>query len=356
MGNKKQSPKAVENKRRVERESHAIYVAFVAAALGFIVAYLTLGDESSLFGRNSVGFRAAIIVALASFVIFTIVRRNYYQQNTEELTKHRTRLQQVGWAAEQLSLAFVYSITGFLFTLAIFFVINSSFVDLQLDRLSSALLVALFVALSGYVQYLLAKSLDAVQLSSMLGVFLVSGILTSMMTANDPHWWELHFSALGAGSGVSGYAFNGTLILAGLAIAAVAGFVGNDFAKIQTKHPEFQGVRTRLIRVFMVLLGLFLACVGLFVYDVHPTIHDSAAGGMAVMFVALSAGLPWIAPAFSRAFFTLSYAMMLAILFGYWLLAGIGYISLTMFELTCAAVIFGWIIVFIRQVAAYKKA
>ena len=106
----------------------------------------------------------------------------------------------------------------------------------------------------------------------------------------------------------------------------------------------------------MVLLGLFLACVGLFVYDVHPTIHDSAAGGMAVMFVALSAGLPWIAPAFSRAFFTLSYAMMLAILFGYWLLAGIGYISLTMFELTCAAVIFGWIIVFIRQVAAYKKA
>lgn len=353
MANKK---KAVAQKQadhqQVDSESRAIYVAFAAAVAGFLVAFVTSAMESAFFGKNSIGFHAAVLVAIVSFVIVIAVRRTYYQKQGKKLST----LQKVNVWAEQLSLAFVYSMTGLLLTLAVFFVINQSFVGLDLDRFSAALLVALFVGLAAYVQYLLARSMDAIQLSSVLGVFLVSGVLTSMMTASDPEWWQLHFSSLGAGGGVSGYAFNGTLIIAGLSIAAVAGFVSSDFAQIQTKRPEFQAVRTKLIRVFMVLLGLFLACVGAFVYNVHPEIHNSAAGGMAIMFVALAAGLPWIAPAFSRAFFTLSYAMMLGILFSFWLMNGAHYFSLTMFEMTCAAVIFGWIIVFIRQVAAYKKA
>lgn len=344
----KSTKKQSEKQRTIE--SRAICIAGAAAIVGFFVAYISSSIESAFFGKNSIGFHAAILVALTSFAVVASVRWQYYKSRGDKLKG----IKKLGRWAEQLSLAFVYSMTALLFTLAIFFVINRSFVGLDLDRLSSALLVALFVGMSGYIQYLLARSMNAIQLSSVLGIFLVSGVLTSMMTASDPEWWQLHFSSLGAGGGVSGYAFNGTLILAGLSIAAVAGFVSTDFAQIQTKRPEYQAVRTKLIRVFMVLIGLFLACVGAFVYNVHPEIHNSAAGGMAIMFVALAAGLPWIAPAFSRAFFTLSYAMMLGILFSFWLMNGAHYLSLTMFEMTCAAVIFGWIIVFIRQVAAYK--
>lgn len=352
MTSKKQSSTLHRlGKRQQASESRAIYISGASAIVGFLLAYISSSVESAFFGKDSIGFHAAILVAITSFAIVASVRWQYYESRGDKLKG----IKKLGRWAEQLSLAFVYSMTAFLFTLAIFFVINQSFVGLDLDRLSSALLVSLFVGMSGYIQYLLARSMDAIQLSSVLGVFMVSGVLTSMMTANDPDWWQLHFSSLGAGGGVSGYAFNGTLILAGLSIAAIAGFVSNDFAQIQTKRPEFQEVRTNLIRVFMVLLGLFLACVGVFVYNIHPGIHNSAAGGMAVMFVALAAGLPWIAPTFSKAFFGLSYAMMAAILCSFWLMNGVHYFSLTMFELTCAAVIFGWIIVFIRQVVAYKQ-
>lgn len=350
MAHKARSTKQQSEKQQAS-ESRAIYIAGGAAIIGFLLAYISSSMESAFFGKNSIGFHAAILAALTSFAVVASVRWQYYKSRGDKLKG----IKKLGRWAEPLSLAFVYSMTAFLFTLAIFFVINQSFVGLDLDRLSSALIVALFVGMSGYIQYLLARSMDAIQLSSVLGVFLVSGVLTSMMTASDPGWWQKHFSSLGAGGGVSGYAFNGTLILAGLSIAAIAGFVSNDFAQIQTKRPEFQKVRTSLIRVFMVLLGLFLACVGAFVYNVHPTIHNSVAGGMALMFVALAAGLPWVAPAFSRAFFALSYAMMVGILFAYWLMTDVHYFSLTMFELTCAAMIFGWIIVFIRQVAAYKQ-
>jgi hypothetical protein len=237
----------------------------------------------------------------------------------------------------------------------LFYIVDRSFIGVLIDQWAASALVAFATGLAGYFVYLSAATMNSMRIAGILALFLVSGTFVSMLTAQDPHWWYLHFSSLGASGGVSGYAFNGTLILAGLSIAAIAGFVSNDFAQIQTKRPEFQKVRTSLIRVFMVLLGLFLACVGAFVYNVHPTIHNSVAGGMALMFVALAAGLPWIAPAFSRAFFALSYAMMIGILFAYWLMTDVHYFSLTMFELTCAAVIFGWIIVFIRQVTAYKQ-
>ena len=39
-----------------------------------------------------------------------------------------------------------------------------------------------------------------------------------MLSSSDPDWWHHHFSALG--SGQSGLAFNLTLLLAGLALAA----------------------------------------------------------------------------------------------------------------------------------------
>ncbi len=333
-------------------ESRAIYGGLGTALLSFLISYVTFGEQTVLFGRGSIGFRTALFVAVASFVIFYMVR---HVTTRSLLRAAPSKWKRAGVIAERLSLAAVYSIVGFLVTIGAFFVISSGFIGLSLDPFSSALIVALFVGVSSYIMYLLAYSVSTVQLSGMLGLFLVSGALASMMTASDPQWWERHFSALGAGGGVSGYAFNGTLILAGFAIAALAGFISSDFAAIKTQHEQFRAVKVRIIRVTLVLIGIFLAFVGLFVYDAYPFLHNSSAGGMAVLFVGLVLGLPWVAPAFSRAFFIFSYLLMVGLIVSFWLFNNVGYFNLTVFELIAVAVIFGWLIVFIRQIAAIRQ-
>lgn len=335
-----------------QQESRAIYSGLGAAAAAFILSYLTFGEQTALYGRGSVGFRTALFVAAATFVLFYSVR---YRATAAVFASATAKWQRFGIIAERLSLAAVYAIVGFLVTIGTFYVISNGFLGLSLDPFSSALIVALFVGVTSYVVYLLARSLSTVQLSGVLGVFLVSGALASMMTASDPQWWERHFSALGAGGGVSGYAFNGTLILAGLAIAALAGFISNDFATIQQRDKRYKVVKVRIIRTALVLIGIFLACVGLFVYDAYPLIHNSSAGGMAIIFIILVLGLPWIAPTFSRAFFLFSYLLMVSLVVSFWLFNAVGYFNLTVFELIAVAVIFGWLIVFIRQIAATRQ-
>lgn len=332
-------------------ESRAIYTGLGAGLVSFVLAYVTFDEQTSLFGRGSIGFNAGLFVAFATFVVFYAVRHKITEA---QYAKTSRGWQRAGVIAEQLSLAAVYAMVGFLVTIGAFYVISNGFVGLLLDPFSSALIVALFVGVTSYIVYLLAQSLTSVQLSGVLGVFLLSGGLASMMTASDPQWWERHFSALGAGGGISGYAFNGTLILAGLAIAALAGFISKDFAAIKQRDKQYQTVRVNIIRATLVLIGLFLAFVGLFVYDAYPFLHNSSAGGMAVLFIGLVLGLPWIAPAFSRAFFIFSYLLMGSLVVSFWLFNNVGYFNLTVFELIAVAVIFGWLIVFIRQVAAAK--
>lgn len=334
-----------------QHESRAIYSGLAAALAAFVIGYVTFGDQTSLFGFGSIGFRTALLVTVACFVIFYAVRHREAEAKFVALGGW----QKAGQVAEWLSLAAVYSIVGFLVTIGAFYVIDSGFVGLTLDPFSSALIAALFVGIASYVMYLLAQSLSSVQLSGVLGVFLLSGGLASMITAGDPQWWERHFSALGAGGGLSGYAFNGTLILAGFAIAVLAGYISNDFAAIRQRNKRYQSVRVNIIRTTLVLIGVFLAFVGLFVYDAYPFLHNSSAGGMAVLFVGLVLGLPWIAPAFSRAFFVFSYLLMAALVVSFWLYAGLGYFNLTVFELIAVAIIFGWLTVFIRQVAAVAE-
>lgn len=48
----------------------------------------------------------------------------------------------------------------------------------------------------------------------------------------------------------------------------------------------------------------------------------------------------------------MTYGYLAALLVSVWLYKGIGYLSLTAFELLAAGIIFTWLVVFIRQIAA----
>jgi hypothetical membrane protein len=109
------------------------------------------------------------------------------------------------------------------------------------------------------------------------------------------------------------------------------------------------------VRLALILIGVFLACVGIFPVSEFFLLHNSVATGMAVAFAAIVIGLPRLLPSMPRVFVMLGYVyvgviVVLGIFFA------IGYYNLTAVELVAAVLIFSWIIVFLRNAGAVEQA
>jgi hypothetical protein len=73
---------------------------------------------------------------------------------------------------------------------------------------------------------------------------------------------------------------------------------------------------------------------------------------LVVVFLALTAGIRWALPGFSLAFFAFSQAALAAVLVTIVLFYPIRYLNFTAGELVIAAIVFAWLIVFVRNVGA----
>ena len=155
--------------------------------------------------------------------------------------------------------------------------------------------------------------LDVLALATMLAVFLVEGVVASMLTASDPHWWKMNLSALGMTDDISALAFNLTLIVAGFIVTTLARYAT---ASIPSTTPH--GVSRA--RTCLIIVGVFLALVGVFPVDPFFVLHTSVASGMVVAYGVLVIRLhAWI-PGMPKAFIALGWlflaiVLVLAVLF-----------------------------------------
>ncbi|NCU38658.1 DUF998 domain-containing protein [Candidatus Saccharibacteria bacterium] len=328
-------------------ESHAIYAALAGGVIGFITGLIVFsGGNVTLFERGiSLGFVVAIlggVLAIATYLFVAIARLGRVNSAWGYI-RHRVNI----W-----TLALVHGLLAFLLYALLFYVVAQSFIGARLDVWASSTLTALAAGLACYAVYLSAKKINAVRVSVLLAIFLVSGTFISMLTASDPQWWYYHFSSLGASGGVSAYAFNATLIIAGLVVVALTKYITDDFAKLHTVHTKMNKIRRTTFQALLASMGIALAFVGAFVYDAFPLIHNISASGMAVLFLLIVLLLPWLMPQFNKAYFLASYLLLVALAIAVWLFASVQYFNLTVFELVAAAIIFTWLIVFVRNMAA----
>jgi hypothetical membrane protein len=181
-------------------------------------------------------------------------------------------------------------------------------------------------------------------LSLVLAVFLVVGVITAMLSSTDPLWWEKNLSALGMTDDVSALAFNLTLIIAGAIVTIVARYAT---AGLPAATPAERRGRD-VARWGLVLIGILLACVGIFPVDEFFAVHNTVATGMAVVYAVLVIGLPRFLPSMPRVFVYVGWAyvaviVVLAVFFV------TGYYNLTAVELVAGLLIFSWIILFLRN-------
>ena len=322
-------------------ESDAIYVALACGLIGLFTGLVLFQDTLiPIFVENdaSLGLVATTLGAIVSFVVYLF---SAFSSNHNSLKKLST------W-----TLALAHALLALLLYALFFYILGQSFKGAHMDTPTSAILTALSAGVMGYFSYLSASNMTTLRIAGILTLFLVVGIFTSMLTSTNPNWWQWNFSALGTGEGVSRYTFNGTMIIAGAMVIALSSFLDFDINRLKQAGKLSAQTRSLIMRIGLILIGISLAGVGIFIFDDYPTIHRTFGTGTAIVFGLILIGLVWIVPNFSKAFYIASYFILAILILSAYLFYGIGYFNLTALEMIVFGLVFTWLIIFVRHIAA----
>ena len=325
-------------------EASALMVAaLVFVASGAVGLAVFWGAPAEIAGPDSVGqftALASVVVAVGVYVFARVLAR---RQATEPEGSR------IRWF-DVVALALAHGIIALLGWLALADLFERSFVGAELYPLAAAALTASALAVTAYAVFLSALAVGALHLSLILVVFLVCGVFASMLTASDPLWWQLNLSTLGISDDLSARAFNITLVIAGVIVTTIA------HVAVEGLPAERAGeVRSRrVIRVALSLIGVLLACVGLFPVDEFLTAHNVSASGMLVVFVVLVVDIRRLVPGLPQPFLVLGYVFLgvIAVIAVFFLT---GYYTLTATELVAFLLVFAWLIVFLRITGASEQ-
>lgn len=310
-------------------------VAFIGSAL---VALLVFRFQSAgIAGEGSIGQYAAISGAVVAFVAFVAGRYRLHERGAA------VRIIDV---ADIAALALAHAVIALLSWTLLADILERAFLDAEVFALPVLILAGGTAAITAYIVFLSATHIDLQLLAVILAVFLVEGVVASMLTASDPHWWRENLSALGMTDDISAMAFNLTLIVAGFLVTTLARYAT---VSIPSTHPR--GVAH--VRLCLIIVGLFLGMVGVFPVDRFFAIHTGVASGMVVAFGVLVILLRVWIPGIPHTFAALGW-LFLAVILVLSVLFAVGYYTLTAVELVAGILVFTWIILFMRNAAAVE--
>ncbi|KNY07599.1 DUF998 domain-containing protein [Microbacterium sp. GCS4] len=327
-------------------EATALIVGALFLVAGFAIGLPAFwGRELPISGTGSIGVFAAIggaITAALAFALGRLVVRPDAPSPDGVRDGFAVPGDRLRWY-DIAAIAFAHAAIAYLGWIGIAELLERSFTDAPVYAFPGAVLIGVALALTAYVSFLSAVALTPTVLSLVLAVFLVVGAFASMLASSDVHWWRDNLSALGMSTNSASLAFNMTLIIAGIMVTTIARYAT---AGLPLDDPVDRRGRL-IVRGGLILIGVFLACVGIFPVDEFFLVHNTVATGMAVAFAVVVVGLPWFLRSIPKVFVVFGWVYVLVIV----LLAAffaVGYYNLTAVELIAAVLIFSWIIVFLR--------
>ena len=107
-----------------------------------------------------------------------------------------------------------------------------------------------------------------------------------------------------------------------------------------------------MVRWCLIGIGLCMVGIGLVPVNFSDTVHTFFVRLLAVILLVLLLGIPLWAPGYPGAFYALSYAASALLAGAAYLWFPLRYYNLTALELAAAGIVFGWLVVFIRNTTA----
>ncbi|WP_271395529.1 hypothetical protein [Neomicrococcus lactis] len=364
----------LNHKYLVRVESRATWSGIVAAVLAGGFAFLAFqGYRPPLSGDNSVAVYAAILSAIASALAFFMGFLFATQQALKWLSERPLPRR----VLDALALMAMHGSIAMMGSLALFRMFQASFVGLTVDAIAGSAMVAGAAAMAAYLSYSSGAKISTASLSVLLASYIAAGVVVSMLYAENPFWWHSMFSELGTGqaSATSYWTFNTTLVTSGILLALLADFITRelkDWSEVKRlakrelidfssalpvrflRRMETRFVRPRVSIVRGCLIGIGVCLVGIGLAPVHTMtdLHTAFEWVAAFLIVFMMLGVPVWMPYFPGAFYIMSFGAVLVLVGASYLWFGLGYYNLTALELVAAGVLFGWLVVLIRNIDA----
>lgn len=333
----------MDDERQMARESRAIWATVVCFLIGAGSGTLLLwGNPRPIAGDGSVGLPAAFVagvVAAASFVVSTFLHR---RGEHARMPRWQTFIS----ASSAVALTIAFAGVTALGVLLASEVLGVGLQGLELPALGGGIITGVASAVGGRLAFDAGIGLRTADLATLLFSYLVIGTLFAMLTAVDPRWWETNFSQLGIGAGA--WAFNGTLVVAGILIATVGSYIGRDLHRILG-----DGALGRVIGVVVLwaATGVALAGVGLFPLEDIEVLHNIAAVSTLVFFVAASVLTTTVMPGPPRPLLLTTVGVALLLVIAFVLADSFHLYSITVLEAIVIALGLLWLTTLVRVLA-----
>lgn len=254
---------------RLREQERMLWATALCFAAGAVVGTVVLWGAARPFsGDGSVIIPIALVAGAIAAVGFAVSTRTHRAGETRPMPAWQAWVSHVSATAVTVAIAGVTAL-GVLLAGE---VLATGLEGLTLPAPAGGVFTGVASALGGRLAFRMGVRLRTQDIAALLSAFLVIGTLFAMLTATDPAWWERSFSDLGIGAG--GWAFNGTLVVAGLLIATAGSYLGRDL------HRMLGDQALRRIAAIVSTwagAGLALAAVGLLPLDRVRVAHAIAA-------------------------------------------------------------------------------
>ncbi|WP_051607118.1 DUF998 domain-containing protein [Microbacterium sp. CH12i] len=306
-----------------------------------------MGKPRPIAGDGSVGMPVAAVagvIAAASFVVSTFLHRR--GQNAS-----MPRWQATISALSAVALTIAFAGVTALGVLLASEVLGVGLQGLQLSPLGGGLLAGVASALAGRLTFAAGIGLRTADLAALLFSYLVIGTLFAMITAADPRWWERNFSQLGIGAGA--WAFNGTLLVAGILTATVGSYIGRDLHRIRGDSALS---RIAWVVVLWAATGVALAAIGLFPLERSALLHNIAAFSTLILFVAAGVITTLLIPGPPRPLLLTTIGIALLLVVACVLAFGFRLFAITVLEAVVIGLGLLWLTTLVRILAVLTPA
>ncbi|WP_232304651.1 DUF998 domain-containing protein [Microbacterium sp. XT11] len=261
--------------QRLRGETEAVWATAASFVVGAVGGAAVLGGEPRpLTGEHGLAVPIAAMAAAVTASAFIVSTLRHRRGETAPMPRWQATVSVVSSIALTLAFAAVAAM-GVLLAAE---VLSGGLQGLRLATVGGGMLAGVASAVGGRFAYGAGIGLRTSDIAGILFGYLVIGTLFAMATAADPRWWQHNFSTLGGGGG---WAFNGTLVVAGLLVATVGSYIGRDLHRMLGDE-----ALTRISRVVALwaVTGVALAAVGLLPLDRLPVPHDIAAVATLALF------------------------------------------------------------------------
>ncbi|MGP5049326.1 hypothetical protein [Glutamicibacter ardleyensis] len=343
-------------------ERQALWAGFFCSILGLVVGFiLFVGNRPALAGGLSVGAVAASTGGICAALVSVIAFRRLLLSR-EPWLRRVPRWRQI---VTMSGLILVHTASAIMILLVAFHLMQQAFFGLRVDVVAGSLLVSGATGVSAYLCLVSTARTNSETLSVILGIFMASGVVISMLLAEDRGWWQSMFSSLGtydAGIG-SFWTFNTTLVISGLVLAAFTEFMTRDLARLartyrcrpsleKYRFSKYLRPRPGIVRWCLLAVALGVILIGIVPVNVAPEVHGAFVQLAAIGMVLLLLSTAVLLPGYPVIFHLMSLTALGALWLSFLLWQEWGYYNLTGFELAVVAIIFTWISVFIRTTSA----